>query len=136
MNPLRILYVEDNPDIRDALSELIGVDGHVVHACANGEEALRAFEAQTFDVLITDVSLPGLSGPDLARRVLSTQPRHWVVFCSGYELGHGLAALGPNVRSSSKAAEPDVMLRLLSEIQTVIEAEAAHASPPSGDSPA
>ena len=40
-----------------------------------------------FDVLVTDVSLPGMSGTDLARRLLADDPLRWVVLCSGYELG-------------------------------------------------
>ena len=69
-----------------------------------------------FDILITDVSLPGLSGTELARRVLAKNPAKWVVLCSGYEFGDSLQTLGPNVRSLSKPFEPEELERLLAEI--------------------
>ena len=54
--------------------------------CASAEEALVLDAGHPFDVLVTDVSLPGMSGTDLARRLLADDPLRWVVLCSGYEL--------------------------------------------------
>jgi CheY-like chemotaxis protein len=116
LRPLRILYVEDNHDLRETIGMLIEADGREVVSCATGEEALAADRRRPFDVLVTDVSLPGMSGTDLARALLHDDPQRWVILCSGYEFAHGLAALGPNVRSLPKPFEVEEMDALLAEI--------------------
>lgn len=111
-----ILYVEDNDDIRETIGMLLEGEAREVVLCASSEAALAALAQREFDILITDVSLPGLSGTELARRVLAKNPAKWVVLCSGYEFGDSLQTLGPNVRSLSKPFEPEELERLLAEI--------------------
>ncbi len=98
------------------IGELLAGHDREVTACATAEAALVAFEKNKFDVLVSDVSLPGMSGVDLARRVLCANPDHWVVLCSGYELNYGLRELGPNVRALSKPFDVDALEVLLAEI--------------------
>ena len=71
---LRILLVEDNTHIRESVDILLQAEGREVVSCESAEEALTAFSRQRFDVLVTDISLPEMSGIDLARRVLETHP--------------------------------------------------------------
>ncbi len=113
---LRILYVEDNAELRDTFHEMLEAEGREVVACANGEEALALWNTSVFDVVLTDISLPGMSGTDLARRVLGKDPRNWVVLCSGYQYHQGLNALGPNVRSLPKPFELEELDALMNEI--------------------
>ena len=80
---LRILVVEDNPDLRETLSLLLEGDGRHIEAVADAEDALRAFAAQPFDVVFTDVKLPGMSGLDLADRLRAFAPPPWIVISSG-----------------------------------------------------
>ena len=80
---LRILVVEDNPDLRETLSLLLEGDGRRIEAVADAEDALRAFGAQPFDVVFTDVKLPGMSGLDLADRLRAMAPPPWIVISSG-----------------------------------------------------
>ena len=65
-SPLRILYVEDNPIVREITSELLVHDQRQIVALGTAEEALQEFSEHDFDVVITDVSLPAMSGLDLA----------------------------------------------------------------------
>lgn len=122
MKLLKILYVEDNDDLREGILELLQDESRVVVTCATGEQALDAYESNPCDVLVTDVSLPGLSGTDLARRILKRNPQQWVILCSGYDFRYGLAALGPKVRSLPKPFEIDELDALLSEISTDLAA--------------
>ena len=71
-------------------------------------------------MLLTDISLPEMSGIDLARRVLEMSPATWIILSSGYVLEHGLEKLGPKVRSLPKPFELDAMDALLSEIRSKI----------------
>lgn len=81
---LRLLVVEDNLDSQELVCELLGALGHVAHGVATGEAAQQMLGEQAFDVLFTDVRLPGISGVDLARNTLSRFPGMSVIFASGY----------------------------------------------------
>ncbi len=122
-----ILYVEDHDDIRDTIGMLLEGDGREVVTLSNAELALAALSERQFHVLITDVSLPGMSGTDLARRVLADDPAHWVVLCSGYDFRHGLAQLGPNVRWLPKPFEPEELEALMVEIAASLRGTASAA---------
>ena len=115
MNALRILYVEDNTDIRDMIIELIENADRRVVACANAETAWQQMQEAAFDVLVTDVSLPGLSGTELARRWLETDVSRWVILFSGFDFKSGVASLGANVRAIPKE-DFDALERALVEI--------------------
>ncbi|WP_050468889.1 hybrid sensor histidine kinase/response regulator [Herbaspirillum chlorophenolicum] len=81
---LRLLVVEDNIDSQELICELLEALGHEAYGVATGEEAQKALDEQKFDVLFTDVSLPGISGVDLAKDVLSRFPGMSIIFASGY----------------------------------------------------
>lgn len=81
---LRILVVEDNLDAQYLACEMLRAFGYQVMSTDSAELATPLLEAQHFDVLFTDVSLPGLSGIDLARVALRLQPALQVIFASGY----------------------------------------------------
>ena len=120
MLPIRVLYVEDNEDLRETIGMLLESAGREVVTAASGEAALSLLEHGAFDVLVTDVSLPGISGTELARRVLAADPQRWIVLCSGYEFRHGLETLGANVRSLPKPFELDELEALMSQIIAAI----------------
>jgi CheY-like chemotaxis protein len=82
--PLDILVVEDNLDAQYLVCEMLRTFGHTVHAVARGEDALTELGKQRFEVLFSDVSLPGMSGVDLARQALKLQPGLGIIFASGY----------------------------------------------------
>jgi two-component system cell cycle response regulator CpdR len=116
LQPLSILYVEDNDHLREAIGMLMEADGREVVVCASGEEAV-VLDAQTrFDVVITDVSLPGMSGTDLARKILHDNASRWVVLCSGYDFSQSTERLGAKVRSLRKPFEIEELDALLAEI--------------------
>lgn len=64
---LRILVVEDNDDIRQVMADLLKVLGYHVDEAKDGENGLACLQQSNYDLLITDLGLPGLSGWDLAR---------------------------------------------------------------------
>jgi DNA-binding NtrC family response regulator len=80
---LKVLVVEDDGDSREVLAEILAVDFDV-RTAADGLAGLEAFEAEHPDVLITDETLPGLSGTALARRVKDLHPDARVVLVSGH----------------------------------------------------
>lgn len=77
-----ILVVDDDNIIRETLCELLSMD-HACQTAATAEEALARLQAQPFDVVLTDVSMPGLSGRDLLNRVVQLFPGTPVIIISG-----------------------------------------------------
>jgi len=82
--PLRILVVEDNLDSQYLVCEMLRAFGHEADGVGHPNDALDRLAASRYDVLFTDVSLPGMSGVDLARRAVSDTPSMRVIFASGY----------------------------------------------------
>jgi two-component system, OmpR family, response regulator RegX3 len=67
----RILLVEDEPALADAVGYALRGDGHEVEAVADGEQALAATHDRPFDLLVLDLMLPGVSGIEVCRRLRS-----------------------------------------------------------------
>jgi CheY-like chemotaxis protein len=82
---LTILVVEDEPDAREALCELLGLLGHAYESTGNAEDALQRLQRRAFDVLLTDLTLPGMSGLDLARAAMDMHAARRVVFATGHD---------------------------------------------------
>jgi len=80
-----ILLVEDNEDARMLTAELLETLGHTVEAVGSAEEALQRMERGDIDVLLTDISLPRMSGIELAAQARTGQPELDIVFVSGHD---------------------------------------------------
>ena len=114
--PLRILYVEDDDLVREITCDLLSCELREVVAVATGEEALSTFQESRFDILVTDVSLPAMSGTELVRRVKGIAPEVPVILASGYRLELDDLRLGPNVRTIVNpfdAPQIDALIRTL-----------------------
>jgi PAS domain S-box-containing protein len=81
---LSVLLVEDNDHVREFARHLLDELGYRVVSAASGEEALESLEAETVDILFSDVVMPGLSGVELARRARQHRPDLPVLLASGY----------------------------------------------------
>ena len=77
-----ILVVDDDDVIRDTLCELLSQE-YSCQTADTAEQALVKLEAQSFDVVLTDVSMPGLSGMEFLNRVLQLYPDTPVIVISG-----------------------------------------------------
>jgi signal transduction histidine kinase/CheY-like chemotaxis protein len=83
----RVLLVEDDPNFSDCIKNLLDMHGYTTIAAGNGEEALEIFQKQSgnFDLLMTDIVLPKLSGRALAGQLRKQRPELRILFMSGYE---------------------------------------------------
>ena len=82
----RVLLVEDATDIRDVFQMLLEAEGADVVATGSGREAARLAEREDFDVLLTDLGLPDISGEMVIRQALRTARRRpRVVVVTGYD---------------------------------------------------
>lgn len=83
---LKLLLVEDDTLVRRALEVMLSRAGHKVVPAANGAEAVARWEEanEPFDVVLTDVLMPGMTGPDLIRQLRAEEPSLNVVYMSGH----------------------------------------------------
>lgn len=82
--PMRILVVEDHADSQKITCELLSILGHSPQGVATAEQALNLLNTSTFDVVLTDINLPGMSGVELARHIARDFPALKIIFSSGY----------------------------------------------------
>ena len=85
--PPRVLVVDDEPQIRRFLRASLTAHGYAISEAASGAEAIARLDRQTFDVLVTDLALPGISGEEVAAHALRRRPAIRVVFATGYAAG-------------------------------------------------
>ncbi len=115
VGPLRILYIEDNSLVREITCELLANENREVVALGSAEEGILAYRDNRYDVVITDVNLPAMSGMDFVRQILKEVPGARVIITSGYSLRIDLASLGPHVRALMKPFDaPDIEALLTS----------------------
>jgi two-component system cell cycle sensor histidine kinase/response regulator CckA len=109
-----IVVVEDEGQVRELVQEILQAEGYTVLTAANGEEGLRLCTEYDgpIDLLLTDVVMPGLSGPEMAQCILPVHPTIKVVFMSGYAsdaIGiHGV--LDPGTAFLQKPFTPDILI--------------------------
>lgn len=80
-----ILIVDDETLIRDTLRELLSAT-HDCHTADRAEQALAYLEMESYDVVLTDINMPGLSGHDLLNHIRATHPATPVIVISGIAL--------------------------------------------------
>ena len=81
-----LLVVDDEPNLLDLLRRYLGRLGYEVEACGDAPEALARFEGkpESFSMVITDLSLPTLSGEELIERIRQIRPGLPAIITSGY----------------------------------------------------
>ena len=79
----KILLVDDNAVVRDMLVDLVGSLGYMADAASGGAEALALFDRNRYDIVLTDLLMPGMSGWEVLAGVRQRDPRMPVVIITG-----------------------------------------------------
>jgi CheY-like chemotaxis protein len=113
----RLLLVEDEPAVRRLVTRMLERHGYDVRVAEDGEAALAlATESGAdFDLLITDVVMPGMGGPELARRVRAELPGLSVLFVSGYPRDYRPGEAPSEDAFLSKPFTQDQLLRAVAD---------------------
>lgn len=81
---LRILLADDDAEVLNLLEHILKNDGHAIEKAQNGYEAIARLRAETFDLVITDRSMPGANGDEVARAAQAHTPATPVILLSGF----------------------------------------------------
>jgi len=116
----RILLAEDDDSLRGFLARALERAGHEVTACADGEEAVT-FLDEPWDLLLTDIVMPGLDGIEVARRAAARHPQLRIMFITGFA-AVALAA-GSQAPAGAKVLSKPIHLReIVTEVERMIAA--------------
>jgi two-component system, NtrC family, response regulator AtoC len=80
----RILIADDEAGIREFISDALAMDGHDVTVAADGDQAARAVDEHSFDLVFTDLRMPGMDGMALLRKVRAEQPELQVIVLTAH----------------------------------------------------
>jgi CheY-like chemotaxis protein len=82
--PKKILVVDDEAFVCEAVKMMLNFDGHLVETAGSPKEALEIFEVGKFDLVITDFSMPAMKGDALAEAIKKQDPKQPVVMITAY----------------------------------------------------
>jgi GAF domain-containing protein/CheY-like chemotaxis protein len=114
---LRCLVVDDEEEVGDVVADILGAAGHHTTVARSGQEAVERLAAEPFDVVFTDLAMPGMTGWQVARAVKDRAPQAKVVMMSGF----GVEVAPEELRTNGV----DVVLAKPLQIQDVMGAMAA-----------
>jgi len=117
-----ILLVEDEPDIRELVAEVLKDRGYTVLEAQDGEDALRVVEQyrEPLHLVLTDVMMPKLGGRDLVTRLLVQHPHLNVLYMSGYA-DDALGAHGFLEARAALLSKPFTPPQLVSRVRQVLD---------------
>ena len=81
-----ILVIEDEQDVCNLLSDVLTNGGHEVETAPNGSQGIEVFEKREFDLVFTDLGMPGMSGWQVAEKVKSINGRVPVILLTGWDI--------------------------------------------------
>jgi len=84
IQPKRVLVVDDERFVADALKMMLMNDGFMVEIANNGDDALKLFNAGKFDLVVTDYSMTGMKGDELATAIKARSPTVPVILVTAY----------------------------------------------------
>jgi two-component system cell cycle response regulator CpdR len=116
----RILLAEDDDSLRGFLARALERAGHDVVVCENGDEAVASLGQGPWDLLLTDIVMPGADGIEVARQAAQHQPDLRIMFITGFA---AVALSAAQSAPQAKVLSKPVHLRdLVAEVERMIAA--------------
>jgi DNA-binding NtrC family response regulator len=111
-----VVVVDDDESIAEAVADMLSLDGHAVRIAENGEKGLQLLSDRLPDLIVLDVEMPVLTGPEMAHRILiadAGRERIPIVLLSGAAELRRIAALVGTPYSLPKPCELDTFLEVV-----------------------
>ena len=118
----QILLAEDDETMRRFLTQALTRAGHTVTDCGDGEAAFACLSDHRFDMLLTDIVMPGLDGIELAKRAVAQVPQLKIMFITGF----AAVALHPSAGTPKQArvlSKPFHLRELVAEVDRMLADE-------------
>jgi two-component system response regulator (stage 0 sporulation protein F) len=80
----KVLVVDDEMPVRNLLNDLLKREGYKVTICSTGEEALEILKKDSFDIVLLDIKLPGISGLEVLKNIRDTDKNLPVIMITGF----------------------------------------------------
>ena len=107
--PVSVLVIDDDPDVRSFIAATLEEQGYRVREAADGRGGLAALEREIPDLVVLDFVMPGLSGADVARRILDKHPQQPILFVSGYSETEAVKRAAPEAQLLTKPFRAEVL---------------------------
>ncbi|MEO8547813.1 MAG: PAS domain-containing protein [Sphingomicrobium sp.] len=91
-----VLVIDDDPDVRGFIVTSLEEQGYRVREASDGRKGLKAIAQEKPDLVIVDFIMPGLSGAEVANRILAEHPEQTILFVSGYSETEAVRQVAPN----------------------------------------
>ncbi|TLM63705.1 MAG: sigma-54-dependent Fis family transcriptional regulator [Deltaproteobacteria bacterium] len=119
----RILVVDDDTVIREGLRRVLTMEGYLVEAQANGRAAMERLQEASFDLLITDLKMPGMSGLEVLQAVRVLQPEMPVILITGFAAVDNAVEVMKN-GAADYLAKPFANDELVAKVRKALETRA------------
>ncbi len=138
VKPLRILCIDDEPLLRELLREVLGQGGHEVQAADGGQAGLERFSealksGRPFDVVVTDLGMPGVNGREVAERIKAATPNTPIILLTGW--GSMLEERGEPVPNVDAVLSKPPRVAALEEAVVRVTCQVKASPPPGPSSP-
>jgi len=117
----RILLAEDDDSLRGFLARALERAGYDVTSCADGEEAIAALDQGDWDLLLTDIVMPGVDGIEVARQAVARFDGLRIMFITGFA-AVALAAGDRTPPGARVLAKPIHLREIVAEVERMIAA--------------
>ena len=122
----RVLLVDDDEDVRGVAAAMVAELGYEVATAAAGEEALRLLGERRFEVMVTDIAMPGMNGVELGRRARRLVPDMPILFASGYA---DVQTFGVELSDETVLRKPFRISEVAARLQHLLDKGPAPAAP-------
>ena len=117
----KILLAEDDESLRRFLAKALERAGYEVVSCPDGETALEALQDGPFDLLLTDIVMPGVDGIEVARQAAAREPSQRIMFITGFA-AVALSAADRAPAGAKVLAKPVHLREIVAEVERMIAA--------------
>jgi CheY-like chemotaxis protein len=104
-----VLVIDDDPDVRGFIVSSLEEQGYRVAEAGDGRKGLKAFASARPDLVVLDFIMPGLSGAEVASRILAEVPDQPILFVSGYSETEAVRRVAPNAPLLTKPFRADAL---------------------------
>jgi len=114
--PASVLVIDDDPDVRGFIVESLEDLGYQVREAGDGREGLKEIAKETPDLVVLDFIMPGLSGAEVASRILAKQPDQPILFVSGYSETEAVKSIAPDASVLAKPFRAEALERAVRNV--------------------